>query len=71
MYRFVCGIRNESTQKKLLAEPALTLDGAVKIAHAMETAGLDASELRELRNSSSTVHKVGTQKVKPRVHVKP
>ena len=51
-------VRNESTQK-LLAEPALTLDGAVKIAHAMETAGRNASELREFRNSSPTVHKVG------------
>ena len=45
----MCGIRNESTQKKLLSEPALTLDGAVKKAHAMETAGGDASELRELK----------------------
>ena len=68
--RFVCGICNASTQKKLLAEPTLTLDGAVKIAHSIETAGRDASELREMRNFSSTVRKVvGTQKVKPRVHL--
>lgn len=56
--RFVCGIKNESVQKKLLAESALTLDGAIKIAHAMETAGRDATELREQRNTSATVHKV-------------
>ena len=43
----------------------------MQIAHVMETADRDASELREFRNSSSTVHKVGTQKVEPRVHVKP
>lgn len=56
--RFVCGIKNESVQKKLLSESALTLDGAIKIAHAMETAGRDATKLREQRNTSATVHKV-------------
>lgn len=56
----------ESVQKRLLAESALTLDGAIKIAHAMETAGRDATELREQRNTSATVHKVGSQKSKPK-----
>ncbi|XP_061191727.1 uncharacterized protein K02A2.6-like [Saccostrea echinata] len=57
----------ESVQKKVLAKPALTLDTAVKIAHAMETAGRDATELREQRNTSATVQKVnGSQKSKPR-----
>lgn len=42
------------------------LDGAIKIAHAMETAGRDATELREQRNTSATVHKVGSQKSKPK-----
>lgn len=67
----MCGMCNDSTQKKLLVELTLTLDGAVKIAHAMEKEGRDVSELRELTNSSSTVHKVGTQQVKSCVHVKP
>nr|XP_034311360.1 uncharacterized protein K02A2.6-like [Crassostrea gigas] len=62
--RFVCWIKNESVQKKLLAESAFTLDGAIKIAHAMETAGRDATELREQRNTSVTVHKVGSQNSK-------
>ncbi|XP_062574192.1 uncharacterized protein K02A2.6-like [Saccostrea cucullata] len=73
--RFVCGINSESVQKKLLAEPALTLDSAVKIAHAMETAGRDATELREQRNTG-TVHKVNlngrpSQKSKSRFSTKP
>ncbi|XP_062615419.1 uncharacterized protein LOC134277149 [Saccostrea cucullata] len=73
--RFVCGINSESVQKKLLAEPALTLDTAVKIAHAMETAGRDATELREQRNTG-TVHKVNlngrpSQKSKSRFSAKP
>ena len=36
-------------RRSYLLKPALTLDGAVKIAHAMETAVRDASELRELK----------------------
>jgi hypothetical protein len=59
--RFVCGIKNEGTQKKLLAEQTLTFDNAVKIAHAMETAGRDAVELREQRVPSATVHKLGNK----------
>ena len=67
--RFVCGITNEATQKKLLAESVLTFDGAVKIAHAMETAGRDAVELREQRAPSATVHKLGKTGKGPQ-HVK-
>lgn len=32
----------------------------------METAGRDATELRKQRNTSATVHKVGSQKSKPK-----
>ena len=67
--RFVCGITNEATQKKLLAESVLTFDDAVKIAHAMETAGRDTVELREQRAPSATVHKLGKTGKGPQ-HVK-
>ncbi len=41
--RFVCGLTNESIQKKLLCERDLTLEKAITIATAMEQAGKDAS----------------------------
>lgn len=36
--RLFCGLRSESTQKKLLAEEDLTLDRAVAVAQSMEAA---------------------------------
>uniref|UniRef100_A0AAV2KCP2 Retrotransposon gag domain-containing protein n=1 Tax=Knipowitschia caucasica TaxID=637954 RepID=A0AAV2KCP2_KNICA len=45
--RFVCGLHNESTQKRLLTEERLTLRRAVDIAVSVETAARDATELQE------------------------
>ncbi len=56
--RFVCGLRAEHIQKRLLTETNLTLDNAVKIAVAMETAGRDAMELQNKR--MEPVNKIST-----------
>lgn len=44
--RLVCGILQESIQKRLLSEADLTFKRAVEIAVAVETAARDAVELR-------------------------
>lgn len=44
--RLVCGLRSEAIQNKLLAEKDLTLEIAVQISQAMETASRDATELQ-------------------------
>ena len=43
--RLVCGLRSESTQKRLLSEADLTLARAVKIAQSMEAAHKNAQAL--------------------------
>jgi hypothetical protein len=43
--RFVCGLRNDQIQKKLLTIRELSLDKTLEIAVAMETATKDAIEL--------------------------
>ena len=45
--RFVCGIRNESTQKRLIAEKDLSFAKAFEIAQSMEAAERDAKALKE------------------------
>lgn len=52
--RFVCGLRQEAIQRKLLAETTLTLDTAITTAVAMETAGKDAVELQRSHNDKET-----------------
>ena len=44
--RFVCGLYNESIQKRLLVETSLTFEKSLKLAVAMETAMKDSLELR-------------------------
>ena len=44
--RFVCGLRSEMIQKKLLTETDLTFQRAVEIAHTMETAAENARKLQ-------------------------
>nr|XP_055076811.1 uncharacterized protein K02A2.6-like [Misgurnus anguillicaudatus] len=56
--RLVCGISQESTQKRLLTEADLTFKRAVEIAVAMETAARDAMELRS--GVKMSVNKVST-----------
>ena len=50
--RLVCGLGNESAQKRLLAETALTLKKAIEIAQAMEAADIQSKELRQASSSS-------------------
>ena len=58
--RFVCGIRDTSTQKKLLGVEDLTFDKAQKIALSMETAERGASELHNTPQSTLTLNKVSS-----------
>ena len=44
--RLVCGLRSEAIQRKLLVEESLTLQRAYEIAHSMEIANRQASELQ-------------------------
>ena len=54
--RFVCGLKAENIQKRLLSEAALTLEKALEISQAMETAAKDAIELQSLQQEAA-VHK--------------
>ncbi|XP_061190068.1 uncharacterized protein K02A2.6-like [Saccostrea echinata] len=64
--RFVCGLRDEQTQKKLLSMQGLTLDKAIQIAVAMEIASKDALELQG-KNCESGVNKLKFQKSKSKL----
>ena len=57
----MCGLRAENIQKRLLSEAELTLEKAITIAVAMETAASDASELQGQRGEIA-VHKIYTTK---------
>jgi hypothetical protein len=56
--QFVVGLKDEHTQKKLLAVADLTFVKAIEIAVAVETANKDAIELRGKSNPESSVNKV-------------
>ena len=64
-HRLVCGVGDQSTQKKLLAEDNLTLKKAADIALAMETAAKNAARLQGAgagaECSGLTVHQVQTK----------
>ncbi|XP_061192328.1 uncharacterized protein LOC133200561 [Saccostrea echinata] len=64
--RFVCGLRDEQTQKKLLSVQGLTLDKAIQIAVAMEIASKDALELQG-KSRESGVNKLKFQKSKAKL----
>jgi hypothetical protein len=70
--RFVCGLRDEQTQKKLLSVQGLTLDKAIQIAVAMEIASKDALELqgksRESGLEMSQQHYVPKQRASQILH---
>ena len=53
--RFVCGLRSESTQRRLLSEMDLSLTKAISIAQSMEAA---ESESHSLRAEKLSVHRV-------------
>ena len=58
--RFVCGLRTESTKKRLLTEKKLTFASAVELAQSLETASKDAQQQKE--EASGSVHNVTTPK---------
>ena len=60
--RLVCGIKHERLQSRLLSEPHLTLQLAVELAQAHESAAASAAELSGHEagvSNESTVHQVG------------
>lgn len=61
--RFVCGLKDESIQKRLLQEKNLTLEGATTLALAMETAQKDVAEIHN--DNPSAVHKISTRTTQP------
>ena len=57
--RLVCGLRNETIQRKLLTEADLTLKKAYDVAHGMEMAFQQASELQaSTQLDSKTTHEI-------------
>lgn len=65
--RFVCGLKSEAAQKKLLSEPDLTFQRAVEIAQNMELATAKAKQLQshsgaaESQKSDQDICRVGLQ----------
>ena len=56
--RLVCGINNDSIQRRLLGEVTLTFKKALEIAHAMETAAINSKDIQAANASvpQCTVH---------------
>ena len=59
--RLVCGLRDETTQKRLLAEAALDLAGAITIAQSIESAG---QKVKEINNPVSAPEE-SVMRIKP------
>ena len=53
--RFVCGLRREATQRRLLLEADLTLNKALELANSFETV---EQEAKQLRGAGQQVHHV-------------
>ncbi|XP_048103582.1 uncharacterized protein K02A2.6-like isoform X1 [Alosa alosa] len=62
--RFVCGLRTEAIQRRLLTERDLTFKTACDIASSMEMASKNTVEFLEMPNEASEVHKVYSQKTR-------
>ncbi|XP_060761945.1 uncharacterized protein K02A2.6-like [Neoarius graeffei] len=62
--RFVCGLRSEAMQKKLLTEWNLTFKSACDIACTMEMASKNTTEFSDKAKATSEVCTVSSQKVK-------
>ena len=65
--RFVCGLNNETIQKRLLTEKELTFVGAIEIAHGMESAADNARKLQASSQEPKDIHKL----TPPRGEIKP
>ena len=53
--RLVCGLRDETIQRRLLSEADLTLENAIRIAQSMESAG---AEVRKLKDPAASVFRM-------------
>ena len=60
--RFVCGLRNEAIQRRLLSEPKLTLAKAMELAQGMEAADFSS---RRLKGQEQYIKKVIGTSAKP------
>ena len=60
--RLVCGLREESMQRRLLAEPRLDLKRACELAQGMEAALKDAKEIQSTDADSGSTNRVGHAK---------
>ena len=60
--RLVCGITDGRVQRRLLAEPELTLKKALELAQAQETAEKGAQQLQQQRPQASQLHVIGQTK---------
>ena len=56
--RLVCGIKDDSIQRRLLAEPKLTYKRAVELAQGMERAAENVQELKGEKNPTASGHEV-------------
>ena len=63
--KFVCGLRKETIQRRLLAEADLTLTKALELAQGMEAAEKDSKELQAGPVDAQQVHKVVQQGQSP------
>lgn len=61
--RLVCGIGDDRIQRRLLSEPELTFDKALKLAQAMEAANKDVQELQAGVSGASLTESRPTQDV--------
>ena len=68
--RFVCGLRKESIQRKLLGEKTLDFSEALQIAQSMEMQERKSSELKDSGSSgmlkTDEVHRLGAKARKPK-----
>lgn len=70
--RLVCGIGDDRIQRRLLSEPDLSFDKALKLAQAIETASKDVKDLQSLDFSAShgrtpqVVHKISSKQTPSR-----
>ena len=68
--RFVCGLRKESIQRKLLGEKTLDFSKALQIAQSMEMGEKKSSELKDSGSSgmlkTEEVHRLGERLANPR-----
>ena len=68
--RFVCGVRNETTQKKLLTEDRLSVARALEIAQSIEAADKNSRELKGHASVTlpDSLNFAGANKAKPCYH---